>query len=238
MRPAPVAFFLAAFVVGRDAPLSAQPLQDSDHVFAPEELTERPTLLWRPPAVRGNPTKVFKRVVVRFVLDTSGRAEPSSMHITETADSGLDDAAEQYVSEMLYRPARAEGRHVRALVELPVWLPTSSVDSGGGGSGVALDTSVHRLGEGTKPEIIWGPVLRYPDDLRRRGIQGRVLVQAIVDTSGRAEPQSVHVLRSADPGFDGYAKAWVLAAHFRPAYLKGRPAQVLVQVPIDFHIRQ
>src|SRR5258706_11210924 len=38
--------------------------------------------------------------------------------------------------------------------------------------------------------------------LRQAAIQGRVLVQAIIDTAGRAEPPSVKVIQSPNPGFD------------------------------------
>ena len=37
-----------------------------------------------------------------------------------------------------------------------------------------------------RPEVLSGPQLQYPDLLRQAGVQGRVLVQAIIDTSGRA----------------------------------------------------
>ena len=238
MRTARTVLSLATLLAAHAASLDAQPQQDSDRVFSPEELTDWPKIVSKPPAIPGDSTRVFKRVVVRFVLDTSGRAQSGSMRIAETADSGLDDAAEQYVSEMVFRPARVARRAVRALVDLPVWLPTERVDSSLSNAAAVLDTSVHRAGEVGKPEIIWGPPFRYPEDLRRRRIEGRVLIQAIVDTSGRVEPQSVHVLSSASPGFDDSATRWVLAAHFRPAYLKGRPVRALVVIPVDFRIHR
>jgi len=46
-----------------------------------------------------------------------------------------------------------------------------------------------------RPEVLSGPALNYPDLLRQAGVQGRVLVQAIIDTSGRAEPPSVKVIQ-------------------------------------------
>jgi TonB family protein len=232
-----IVLLVAGVLAALPTSLGAMPQADSDSVFAPDELTERPKLVSKPRAIPGNSPKVFKRIVVRFVLDTSGRAEPASVKIVETVDSGLDNAAEQYVLEMMFQPARVNRRPVRALVDVPVWLPTQRVDTMVESAGVVIDTSVHRVGEAGKPEIIWGPPLRYPEDLRQRGIEGRVVVQAIVDTTGRAEPQTVRVLTSADHGFDGAAKAWLLAAHFRAAYLKGRPVRVLVQLPIDFRIR-
>jgi len=89
-----------------------------------------------------------------------------------------------------------------------------------------------------RPEVLSGPALNYPDLLRQAGVQGRVLVQAIIDTSGRAEPPSVKVIQSPNPGFDQSAKNYVLRALFRPARVHGRAVRVLLNLPIDFKIKR
>jgi len=89
-----------------------------------------------------------------------------------------------------------------------------------------------------RPEVLSGPQLQYPDLLRQAGVQGRVLVQAIIDTSGRAEPPSVKIIQSPNPGFDQAAKNYVLRALFRPARVHGRAVRVLIQIPIDFRLKQ
>jgi len=89
-----------------------------------------------------------------------------------------------------------------------------------------------------RPEVLSGPQLQYPDLLRQAAIQGRVLVQAIIDTSGRAEPPSVKVIQSPNPGFDQSAKNYVLRALFRPARVHGRAVRVLINLPIDFKIKR
>ncbi|HYU28136.1 MAG TPA: energy transducer TonB [Gemmatimonadales bacterium] len=89
-----------------------------------------------------------------------------------------------------------------------------------------------------RPEVLSGPSLQYPDLLRQAGVQGRVLVQAIIDTAGRAEPPSVKVIQSPNPGFDQPAKNYVLRALFRPARVHGRAVRVLVNLPIDFKIKR
>src|SRR6266516_2288204 len=89
-----------------------------------------------------------------------------------------------------------------------------------------------------KPAVISGPTLQYPALLRQAQIQGRVLIQAIVDTLGRAEPNSVKVLQSPNPGFDQSAKSYVIKALFRPARVHGRAVRVLLQIPVDFKLRQ
>ncbi len=85
-----------------------------------------------------------------------------------------------------------------------------------------------------KPAVLSGSTLQFPELLRQAGIAGRVLVQAIVDTLGRAEPNSVKVLQSPNPGFDQSATNYVLKALFRPARVHGRAVRVLIQIPIDF----
>lgn len=89
-----------------------------------------------------------------------------------------------------------------------------------------------------KPERLSGPQLNYPELLRQAGIQGRVIVQAIIDTLGRAEPPSIKVTQSPNPGFDGSAKNLVLKSLFRPARVHGHAVRVLIQIPIDFRITQ
>ena len=89
-----------------------------------------------------------------------------------------------------------------------------------------------------RPEMLSGPSLNYPDLLREAGVQGRVLVQAIIDTTGRAEPSSVKIIQSPNPGFDQPAKNYVLRALFRPGRVHGRAVRVLLNLPIDFKIRR
>ncbi len=85
-----------------------------------------------------------------------------------------------------------------------------------------------------KPVLVSPPRLTYPESLQRAGIEGRVIVQAIIDTLGRAEPGTVKVVMSPDPGFDEPAQSYVLGAVFRPARVHGRAVRVLVQVPVTF----
>src|SRR5213596_1756734 len=72
------------------------------------------------------------------------------------------------------------------------------------------------------PAFLSGPPLQYPNLLRQAGIQGRVVVHAIIDTAGRAEPWSVHVIESPQPGFDQAARNFVLEAQFRPGRMRAR----------------
>ena len=88
-----------------------------------------------------------------------------------------------------------------------------------------------------QPELLAHPALHYPEVLRRAGIEGRVVIEAVLDTSGRAETASLRVVSSAHPLFDPEALAVVSGSSYRPARLAGRAVRVRVRVPVSFTLR-
>jgi TonB family protein len=89
-----------------------------------------------------------------------------------------------------------------------------------------------------KPERLAGPQPVYPPLLMQAGIEGTVMVQAIIDTMGRVEPGSVKVTQTANPGFNESAKQTVLKSLFRPARVYGKAVRVLIQLPVTYTIRR
>lgn len=87
-----------------------------------------------------------------------------------------------------------------------------------------------------QPELLSGPHPAFPELLKQAQIQGRVIVQAVIDTAGRAEPNSIKVLQSPNPGFNPSAIDAVRRSLFRPARVHGRAVRVLIQIPYDFKI--
>ena len=87
-----------------------------------------------------------------------------------------------------------------------------------------------------RPVFLSGPPLQYPNLLRQAAIQGTVIVRAIIDTTGRAEPASVQVVESPHPGFNQAARNAVLQARFRHGRFRGRAVRVLITFPVDFRI--
>jgi len=86
-------------------------------------------------------------------------------------------------------------------------------------------------------EVLSGPLPAYPELLRQAGVQGRVVLEAVVDTTGRVLPQSVSVVSATNPGFVAPARQALLATLFRPAMTGGKPARLRVRIPYDFTIR-
>ncbi len=87
-----------------------------------------------------------------------------------------------------------------------------------------------------RPALLSAPPPEYPALLKQAGIQGRVILRAVIDTSGRVEPASVRIMKSPNPAFDQPTKDWVLKALFRPARLHGRGVRVFINLPVDYSL--
>jgi protein TonB len=78
-------------------------------------------------------------------------------------------------------------------------------------------------------------VLSYPDMARRANIEGRVVVQVVIQPSGRASQPSV--LRSANEMLDQAAIDAVMRLEFVPGKQRGRAVPVQYAIPITFRLR-
>jgi protein TonB len=80
------------------------------------------------------------------------------------------------------------------------------------------------------------PTPRYPDMLRQAGVEGEVLAQFVVDTTGRAEAGSLKILKSSHDLFAQAVKNALPQMRFIPAEVGGRRVKQLVQQPFSFGI--
>ena len=87
-----------------------------------------------------------------------------------------------------------------------------------------------------RPALLSAPAPVYPALLKQAGIQGRVILPAVIDTTGRVEPASVRIMKSAHPAFDQPTRDWLLTALFRPARLHGRGVRVFINLLVDYSI--
>lgn len=89
----------------------------------PVELVEqRPELLSAPPPEYPDRLRrlgVEGSVIVRVVVDTSGRVEPASVTVLRATHPELVAPVRRALVRALFRPARVHGRAVRVLVEIP-----------------------------------------------------------------------------------------------------------------------
>lgn len=85
-----------------------------------------------------------------------------------------------------------------------------------------------------RPEIVLAPPLRYPDDPRLAGVEGVVVVRVVIDTAGNPEPATAQVVQANDSALGRAGEALALKTLFRPARVRGRVVQVLVDLPVEF----
>ncbi len=118
-------------------------------------------------------------------------------------------------------------------------MPTFSPIYSGGATapGTGQPGSLGDLLAEENAEILTGPLPVYPDLLRQAGIQGKVVLEAVVDTTGRVLAQSIAVVMVTNPGFVVPARQALLATLFRPAMVGGKPVGMRVRIPYEFAIR-
>jgi periplasmic protein TonB len=77
---------------------------------------------------------------------------------------------------------------------------------------------------------------RYPDMLRSANVEGEVLAQFTVDTTGRAEMSTFKVLKSTHDLFTAAVKSALPNMKFYPAEVGGKKVKQLVQMPFQFSL--
>jgi TonB family protein len=99
--------------------------------------------------------------------------------------------------------------------------------SGESANGIALTQARYR--DTPRPE--------YPDNARRQGREGRVLLRVLVDNQG--ETKAVEVSRSSGTdALDNAATSAIKRWRFYPARSGDRPIESWVNVPIDFRLTE
>src|SRR5688500_12836470 len=78
------------------------------------------------------------------------------------------------------------------------------------------------------------PGPRYPDMLRSANVEGEVLAQFVVDTTGRADMSTFKILKSSHDLFTNSVRSVLPNMRFYAAEIGGRKVKQLVQMPFQF----
>lgn len=78
---------------------------------------------------------------------------------------------------------------------------------------------------------------RYPEALRRAGVEGEVVVKFLVDTTGRVEMRTVEILRSTHEAFTAAVRETLTRLRFSPAVAGERKTNALAVMPFRFTLR-
>jgi len=100
------------------------------------------------------------------------------------------------------------------------------------------EAELQRLGPVTQKPIELAKHVNfvYPRTARLTGQSGSAIVQFVVDTSGRAKPESIVCTQATYKDFAEAAMAVARTMEFIPATLEGHKIEQFVQYPIDFKL--
>ena len=193
------------------------------------------------------------RVTVQFVVDKDGSI--TNVETLRGVDAELDKEAIRVISSMpKWIPGMQKGKAVKVRYTVPVMfrLPNEPVEGKVNEivvKGVAKpsDNVTGDVYEAVEqmPEFPGGMAglmqyitknLRYPEEAKAKGIQGRVTVRVVVNTEGKVT--NAEVLRSADPVLD--AEALRVASSlpdWKPGMKDGKPVNVRFIFPVNFSLQ-
>jgi protein TonB len=107
--------------------------------------------------------------------------------------------------------------------------------------GAADDPDVALLDSQVEVQValdVRSPMPRYPQLLRDAGVEGETLVRFVVDTLGRVEQGTVHVVQTTHPAFALAVQAVLPQMRFAPARVGERKVRQLVEFPLQFRLKR
>jgi len=140
----------------------------------------------------------------------------------------VGEAAAKAIESWQFRPGTANGepREAGALIEFE--CGTSPLPS--------PEMKVSRVGNGVSPPAAtFRPEPQYSEEARAAKIQGGVMLQMVIDSTGH--PTRLRVLEGAALGLDEKAIETVLTWRFKPAMRDEKPVNVLAQVQVNFRLK-
>ncbi len=193
-------------------------------------------------------------VLAQFVVNHDGSVDTTTLKVMRSTDPAFAAAVRAELSSLRYSPARVGGRAVRQLVtqafqfvaenaRAAVITPRtldSSPNARSAASPGNIATAANKIYFDFQVEVPAqlrvgrGP--EYPKSLRDAGVQGQVLTQFVVDSTGRVDMRTFKVLKSDHELFSDAVRTVLTDMQFVPATIGGKGVSQLLQTPFKFSI--
>ncbi len=142
----------------------------------------------------------------------------------------LEKSARDALRQWRFEPATENGEPVEMIVQIPLAfrLDDHAKTEGEAKAG----------GEETMPQLIPESIIKpeYPEDARKKGITGKVIIEAEVKPDGTPGNITVKEGIPGYPAFDDKAIEAVKQWRFRPGTRDGRPVAATVMIPLEFSL--
>ena len=188
------------------------------------------------------------RVIVQFVVEKDGTIVNAK--VVRGVDPDLDAEALRVVNQSpKWKPGKQKGEAVRVKYTLPIMfrLGNDSSDSKAAEApreAKVDENGVHQVCEempefpgGMAECMKWlGKNINYPEDCKKEGVQGRVIVQFVVDKDGSIKDPTI--ARGVHPSLDKEALR-VLSSmpNWKPGKQKGEAVKVRYTIPVMFRLQ-
>lgn len=189
------------------------------------------------------------RVTLQFTIDTTGAV--TNIKVLRGVDSSVDKEAVRVISmSPKWEPGIQRGKKVRVRYTFPVIfaLPkgNESIIFENAGQTSGQDEMIPFAMVEQKPTFQGGDAntftewvfsqIVYPKEAQKHGVQGRVTLKFMIDTTGTVK--NVQVLRGVDSSLDKEAKRVIsMSPKWEPGRIKGKPVNVVYTYPVVFSLK-
>ena len=125
-----------------------------------------------------------------------------------------------------FMPSSNRGPIAQCVLECP---DAARRVAGGQDVWTANDVMMRLRGEPVPP--------RYPESLRRAGVEGDVVVKFVVDTTGQVEMRSVEIVSSTHEAFTAAVREALARMRFFPSAVGERKVNALAAMPFRFRLK-
>lgn len=192
-------------------------------------------------------------VELTFTVDADGNAK--HMRISRTLGEANDKEALRVAKLIRWHPASVGGspldterkllvpvnakRYKKAHSYTPPVYPFTSFPADASGELYQVkgtdSIAAPIIAKGTRglPQFL-ADNMRYPEDARRRDIQGKVGVEFVVETSGNVS--NLRAVEALGAGCDDEAMRLIRSMKWRPAFKNGQRVRSIMQLDIQFRL--
>lgn len=192
-------------------------------------------------------------VTARFVVDTNGRVDTTTIEIVRSDHEGFTAAVREGLPQLRFFPARVAEHPVKQMVTMPFSfslvgtqrLVKDEIQPSGkpevltkprvGRVDILTETPAGPPGEFPEAFASNAPPT-YPNQLRAANIGGMVQASFVVRPDGRVDMSTFKVRRSDHDAFTAAVRGAVETWRFKPAIKDGAPVSRLMDMPFIFKL--
>lgn len=231
-----VVLLIAFICYGCDKKTGIEIIPDYNSVYLPADKVDKPpqplynnmNLLVRDVKKEMNRNSLNKiHLEYTLLLSESGKVE--KLLPVNTGGLNYSKIIASDISNWSFEPAIKDGRAVKSQYKWQLSLP----------EGKEIDVTKFEVSADTMPSPVGGMLtlqknVIYPKSAKQSGTQGKVIVQAFIDETGKV--MKTVVLKSAGSDLDEAAVNAIQMTPFTPGKVRGKPVKVSIVIPIVFKL--